>query len=266
MNDPVFTMNFGNDRVDSLVLGRSFIKNDLREHLLKSFATNTYRDAVQVILEQGELWTFDYGVLVFWGTDQKTLERLVEQLAVFVEERYGQGEHEHVQFLIGGGQVLRIHNDLITLPNSDVLSRLAVSHALAQSAKLGYFEYLAQRVISDNAYLAKTLAKTGRIPLTRRRLAMLRGSLFETTSDISLHFNLLDTPEFFWNYPEVEPIYHAVAKYLDLTPRIELLNHKLSIIHELVDMLASEQNHKHSAFLEWVIIVLIAVDILVYLF
>jgi uncharacterized Rmd1/YagE family protein len=44
------------------------------------------------------------------------------------------------------------------------------------------------------------------------------------------------------------------------------MNKKLETIHGMLDMLAAEQYHKHSSFLEWVIIVLIAVDIVVYFF
>lgn len=55
-------------------------------------------------------------------------------------------------------------------------------------------------------------------------------------------------------------------KYLDLRPRMDIINKKLETIHDLLDMMAQEQYHKHSAFLEWVIIILIAADIVVYLF
>jgi uncharacterized Rmd1/YagE family protein len=144
------------------------------------------------------------------------------------------------------------------------MTLLAVSHALAQSAKLGRFEVMAERTIKDNAYLSRTLAKTGKIPLSRKKLSMLRGALFSTKSDILLHFNLLDTPEFFWEYPEQEQKYLTVSKYLDLKPRVELLTMKLATINELHEMLAAEQNHKHSSFLEWIIIILIAVEIVMF--
>jgi uncharacterized Rmd1/YagE family protein len=129
---------------------------------------------------------------------------------------------------------------------------------------LEQFEALAERTITENTYLSETLANTGKIPLSRKALAKLRGRLFQTKSDILLHFNLLDTPEFFWEYPDREASYNVVAKYFDLTPRVELLTLKLETIRELLEMLATEQNHKHSATLEWIIILLIAVDIAVY--
>jgi uncharacterized Rmd1/YagE family protein len=72
---------------------------------------------------------------------------------------------------------------------------------------------------------------------------------------------LLDTPEFFWEYPEYEHAYNATARYLDIRPRVDVLSNKLNVIHELFEMLAEELNHKHSSFLEWIIIILIAFEI-----
>lgn len=52
-------------------------------------------------------------------------------------------------------------------------------------------------MIQDNAYIVEQLSVSGKVPLTRKGLAKLRGKLFATSSDITLNFNLLDTPEFF---------------------------------------------------------------------
>jgi uncharacterized Rmd1/YagE family protein len=61
-------------------------------------------------------------------------------------------------------------------------------------------------------------------------------------------------------------LYLSLSRYLELKPRIELLNLKLRTIHDLYDMLAAEQNHKHSSFLEWIIIILIATEIVLFFF
>jgi len=52
------------------------------------------------------------------------------------------------------------------------------------------------------------------------------------------------------------------ANYLEIRQRTEVLSKKLETIHELLEMLADEQKHLHSSTLEWIIIWLIAVEIL----
>lgn len=255
MNALTISVNLIGDRLDP---------EAIEESLIGVWGAVRYRDAYAIKLAQGEAWLFDYGVLVCWDVAESERQRLCFELSALMlvpiepvtTERYG--------YSIEPQSTLKIHTDHITLPMDDPLTRLGLSHAFAQSAKLAFFEDKAQQEISRNHFLSRELAEHGKISLNRRQLAKLRGVLFSTSSDISLHFNLLDTPEFFWDYPEHEMYYQALAKYLDLAARIEILNHKLATIHEMLDMLASEQHHKHSAFLEWIIIILIAVDIVVY--
>jgi uncharacterized Rmd1/YagE family protein len=97
--------------------------------------------------------------------------------------------------------------------------------------------------------------------LNRKAMAKIRGQLFLTKSDIILNYDLLDTPEFFWEHPEYQHIYSMAANYLEIRQRTDVLSKKLETIHELLEMLADEQKHQHSSALEWIIIWLIAVEI-----
>lgn len=253
-------------RIHTVLIGRQFKLDAANKLLIKQKSATRYRDAYHIVLPIGEAWVFNYGVVVCWNIEDTQRKALCNELSTLMGEHLDACEIEQFHYKISEEVELKIHNDVITLNNKNPLCRLALSHAFAQSTKLGFFEDNAQKVIQENSYISKKLAATGKIPLSRNKLAKLRGVLFDTSSDISLHFNLLDTPEFFWDYPELESYYMPLAKYLDLTPRINLLNHKLATIHELLAMLASEQHHKHSSFLEWFIIVLIMIDIVIYFF
>lgn len=254
--------NFYNDTVESIALGRQF-DEALSAFILNKFRSKRMRDAYHIEFKDGEVWLFEYGVLVCWGIAEDTKQGLLQHLTDFVDLPLKQDEFERYSFSLNGEQA-KMHADHIVLTSDNSLDRLAVSHALAQSIKLTVFEAVAQRVIQENEYIPRTLANTGKIPLSRNKLAKLRGTLFSTKNDIILNFGLLDTPEFFWDYPEVEPLYLIISRYLDVTPRITVLNKKMEAIHELLEMLASEQNHKHSSFLEWIIIILIAMEILLF--
>lgn len=250
-------------RISIALLGKQ-LTPEATSLLIDKMGAIRYRDAYLLERQQGEAWLFDYGVLVSWNVSEDDRQALCFELESMVEESASRPSIDHYVYREDSQQGFRIHRDQVVMPSDNQLARLALSHAFAQSAKLEFFEDQAQQVIAQNAYISKDLANKGKVRLSRRKLAQLRGVLFETSSDITLHFNLLDTPEFFWDYPELEPEYQQLSKYLDLLPRIEIMNKKLGTIHEMLDMLVAEQYHKHSAFLEWVIIILIAVDILIY--
>lgn len=247
-------MQFSNDRVSAFI-----IPDFAASQELMASSGSRYRDAVQIDVFGGEAWLFEYGVIVFWGVDEDEKLALLNRLHVNEEVLTGQHQ-EHLRFAVHGDE-LKLQRDLIALPSHNELLRLSVSHALAQSIKLNEYEKKAQDTISTYGYLPQTLAETGTIKLGRKALAKIRGHLFSTKSDIFLHYGLLDTPEFFWEYPEYEYAYIHTSRYLDIRPRVEVLSNKLDVIHELFEMLADDLNHKHSSFLEWIIIFLIAFEI-----
>lgn len=255
-------MAFSNDRVSAINLGDIFLTSPEEQDLINNERGVRYRDAVHISLPSGELWVFDYGVVVFWGVDEGERQALFNRLQ-FDDTQVESNRQEHFRF-VTEGEEFRINQDTITLVDDNPLTRLAVSHALAQSLKLIEYELQAQCTIQNHSDLPEALATTGKIDLSRREIAKIRGRLFSTKSDIILHYGLLDTPEFFWEYPEYESTYNIAARYLEIHQRVELLSKKLETIHELFGMLADEQKHQHSAFLEWIIIILIAIEIVMF--
>jgi uncharacterized Rmd1/YagE family protein len=87
------------------------------------------------------------------------------------------------------------------------------------------------------------------------------GVLFSERYSINLHSDILDTPEFFWRRPSFEPLYLNAAEFQDIQQRQTLLNHRLDMIHELYTMLSNELHVKHSTKLEWIIIILITIEV-----
>jgi uncharacterized Rmd1/YagE family protein len=255
-------MTFSNDRLTAINLRDVFPVSTEEQILLSNERGVRYRDAVLISLPGGEAWVFDYGVVVFWAVDEDERQALLHRLRVD-EIPVDANSQEHFRFAAEGNEV-RISQDTLYLSDNDPLTRLAISHALAQSLKLNEYESQAQITIQNHSGLPRALAETGKIALSRREIAKMRGRLFSTKSDIILHYGLLDTPEFFWEYPEYEASYNNVARYLEIHQRVDLLSKKLETIHELFEMLADEQKHQHSAFLEWIIIILIAIEILMF--
>ena len=80
----------------------------------------------------------------------------------------------------------RIFNDMITLRTSDHMIKLAMSHAVAQSTKLSYFEERMQQTMTEAQYVPRRLALEGRLGMTRHEVVGLVGRLFEGRVDVNL--------------------------------------------------------------------------------
>lgn len=243
---------------------KTFRFNELQEYYIENHRAVFYKDALHLVKENGDIFIFSYGVIIFWNISRDQTLRLLDDVKRF--------ENDHLEPVLtdeftftAGEALMRIHEDHIYLETDEVLEKLAVSHGIAQSLKLSELETYAAETIEAVSDIPRNIAKTGKSRLKRRELSRIRGRLFIADMDINLNYDLLDTPEFFWEYPEVESFYEKTVKYLDVKPRIEILDKKLTVIRELFNMLADEQNHKHSAVLEWIIIWLIAIEIILFI-
>lgn len=80
----------------------------------------------------------------------------------------------------------RIFNDMITLRTSDHMIKLAMSHAIAQSTKLSFFEERMARTMNEAQYVPRKLALEGRLGMDRTEVVALVGKLFQGRVDVNL--------------------------------------------------------------------------------
>jgi uncharacterized Rmd1/YagE family protein len=80
---------------------------------------------------------------------------------------------------------------------------------------------------------------------------------------INLISNVLDTPDMFWAEPELEPLYQAIRAYMEISQRIEVLNQRCAVLSDMLDMLKDHLNAWHGEKLEWIIIILIFLEMIV---
>jgi hypothetical protein len=76
--------------------------------------------------------------------------------------------------------------------------------------------------------------------------------------------NILDVPNFFWeSEPTLHPLYVAIREYLEITPRIKVLNERCRVFLELAEILSDSIADTKMSTITWIIIVLIVVSIAV---
>lgn len=217
------------------------------------------KDNENLAANDGDIFIFPYGAIVCWGLTESLEKQFITNLGHCLAEKLGAQDDDI--FTFSYGDKVKIATDHITLPNDKPKTKLAFSYGFAQSVKLGGFENTIEGIIEHTKQLPKNLATKGKILLSRKQIRKLMGRIFIDRNSINLHLDLLDVPNFFWNEPELEAIHEMVIKYLDQEKRVAVLNQKLSVIQQLLDMLVNELGVQHSSNLEWIIIILLCIEI-----
>jgi len=250
---------------DLLGIASFFKKKGYFTHLSKDYlhVTNTKR-------QEGDIFFFNYGCFVCWGFKKSFSDKLLEYVKEFSSNDLAAIETDHFYFRYGEQASFDTHDrlriDIITLDSEDAQIKLANSYGISQSSKLAAFEEIIKSAIAKNNVLPEEIAANGTITLSRNSIFKRIGEIFIVRSSVNINIEYLDVPEFFWRNPNLEPYYIVAKKFLDIPSRVMALNQKLDVLQELLDILNSQVQHRHSSLLESIIILLIAFEIIISLF
>jgi uncharacterized Rmd1/YagE family protein len=121
------------------------------------------------------------------------------------------------------------------------------------------------KYISSTRHIPSVLSRGARLPFSRRFILQKTGELLSLRAQLNHYSELTDSlPDLFWDSRYdlgLEGYYDQVGKALDVGIRIKTLNEKMDYAQEITNVLRETMSHKHSSFLEWIIIALITVEV-----
>lgn len=100
----------------------------------------------------------------------------------------------------------------------------------------------------------------------RKSLIELASSLALLRHEIIVDMHLLDKPNILWDDETAERLYNDLSVFFELKERFEIVEFKLGLLKDDIMFLTDILNHKKSEFLEWIIIWLIAFEIIMGLY
>ena len=214
-----------------------------------------------------EIFVFEFGAVVFWGfsvgeeVDMLQLVRQFVSKKLSIEESATISDDDMAFVLVPDDTEITIVSDILYLPENTITKqRLAMSFALGQSTVLSSFESQVETKIPEYNHIPTTMATAGRIRhMTSADVGKLIGELFVIRHKLNLYTDILDIPDFFWEEDRFEPEYNIVWKYLEMDNRVTVLNKRLDMIKDMLDLLQFHVERSEMNSLDWIIIILIVV-------
>lgn len=234
-------------------------------------------------LNNGDIFVFPSGTVVTWALPPDVVNTLATKHLLpaaeqpFVENK----EVEDLEFVADPeAEESRVNGDVVVLGTrrelesgeglDTTLAKIAFSSGLARSTKLAVLESSLTRYLESTRHIPDRLSQGLRAPLSRDLILKKAGELLNLRSQLNHYNDLTDSlPDIFWDTEEkLETYYAKIGKALDVGVRIKTLNDKMTYAQEVINMTQgvldiSEKmsSEAHSTRLEWIIIILIAIEV-----
>jgi uncharacterized Rmd1/YagE family protein len=223
----------------------------------------------------GDIFVFPSGTIVTWSLPSDVVTRQIMRAA---EEAHPitHREFEDLEFTTDTNREASVlKGDVIVLGTrkenkeadklDTTLAKVAFSSGLARSTKLAVLETALTTYFESTRNIPALLSRGAGIPLGRKFILQKTGELLSLRARLNHYSELTDSlPDIFWDTSSelgLEGYYEQVGRALDVNVRIRALNQKMDYAAEIASVLREMSSEQHGTRLEWIIILLIAVEV-----
>ncbi|VEN38833.1 unnamed protein product [Callosobruchus maculatus] len=220
--------------------------------------------------EPRDIFFFKEGSVVLWNITDLESSNILNFLRQYEEDSYSkrlvQNESEIMKYKYHTDETKNSHLDkdgnFVLAINKDLtLDKYTFSNAMMMSVKLGIWESSLEKYIDEIESVTDDLKRGNKIRMTRQEVLRKHGELFALRHYLNLSSDILDTPDFYWEKEELEVLYGQVCAYFCIGKRTKVMNEKINHCVALIELLSDHLSDKHHIRLEWMIIVLIMVEV-----
>ncbi|NXW07677.1 RMND1 protein, partial [Fregetta grallaria] len=219
--------------------------------------------------DPGMIFFFREGAVVFWNVEEKSMKNVMQVLEQHEIQPYEVAlvhwENEEINYRMGEGQSKLYKGEILLNSELDsdevVLQKFAFSNALCLSVKLAIWESLLDNFVESIQSIPEILKSRRKVKLSHADVMQKIGELFALRHRINLSSDLLITPDFYWDREKLEELYDKTCQFLNINRRVKVMNEKLQHCMELTDLMRNHLNEKHALRLEWMIVILITIEV-----
>lgn len=218
--------------------------------------------------EQPVVYFFYFGGVVFVNCSEDIISRLFSELGKvselfksFLQLRY---MDDYALKQLEGEEPV-ITNDYASIPYLDRMFVDITCFVIAKSVALDQLEDRIDTVLDEVGGLIDQL-RQGKVNITDKKLAKLAASILSFKFTSISNIMVLDKPEITWDNPDADNLYRTMANLFELSQRFQEIKHKSDTLKDVLEVFTGLSHEKRSTRLEWVIIILIFIEILLSIF
>jgi required for meiotic nuclear division protein 1 len=212
--------------------------------------------------KQGHIYILNFGVVVFANVeelDRTVFLNLIKNYSINpLEKKY----REDFTILVKDvpSPVFSYNSLTVNAVNDLVISIVMLQ--VGQSAALDYYLEKSQLLLDDTLVLTERLEKYGKLNISKKNLLKFIGRTLNTKNKIIDDLYVLDAPAAVWEDEILGRINDGLAKTFDIAIRFRELEYILRSVESNLSIFTELVHARESHRLEWIIIILIFIEVM----
>lgn len=211
--------------------------------------------------EEQFLYIFRYGIAGFYNIPSGEREIIIKKLLPFCQNPHEKPLFDDIAIQIGGNQNEVSYNS-IRLKEFNLKSLRIIMLNIAQSVALDRFLEITESILKDTKAFTVALENEGKLNISGKKLKRFIGRVLNMKNRITEYLYIFDPSELTWEDENLNKLDQEIKQNFDLKIRYNSVNDQLGIIKENLDLFKDILQHQESSRLEWIIIILILVEVL----
>ncbi|GAL66829.1 RMD1 family protein [Jejuia pallidilutea] len=207
------------------------------------------------------IYLFQYGMVSFFNMNHTEIERALEQIKPFCVNYFSEKLSESVEVIIKTN-TLRVQFDSVVLPKIDEEMIRLVMLNTSQSVALQSFSEITEELLIETNEHTLYLEEKGKLDISGHKLKRFIGKVLNIKNKITENLYIFDAPDITWEKEQLNKLNQDLKQSFDLKDRYRLIHDRIEIIKENLELFKDIMDHKESSRLEWIIIILIVIEVL----
>jgi uncharacterized Rmd1/YagE family protein len=204
----------------------------------------------------------NYGAVSFVNFTETERGPWMQRIREFVEISVPDVISDEFEILLSDGAYMDLSFASMTLGRFDHNINKMILLNMVQSVTLASYDSLSQSILSEIKTYTGIMRKQGKIKLNEKQTLKFLGRSLETKNNIAENLYILDLPEKAWEDEYLDELHRKLSGHFELQRRYRAVENTLKIIDDNLEVFVAHIQHKESSRLEWIIIILIVIEVL----
>jgi len=203
---------------------------------------------------------FNYGVIVFSNHSDDEIKLAINTVLPYLKNASSNWLRDDHEIAVQNGEMIFEFNQVVVDRLDANVFRIAMFN-IAQSVALDRYHEVTENLLTEIRGFTKHLEITGKLNMSRRNMLKFIGKALNTQNDIADNIYIFDAPELVWDNEYLDKLNKGLMKHFDLRVRFSEIEYTLRIIEANLSVFREISNQRESNTLEWIIILLILVEV-----